>query len=106
MVNHETVSCYRGLFLIHLQFNIFQIIWKKIFYPIIADNSEIDNEKPIYTTLSGLLDKVSAVKHVSWHSTSKRKIHVQRAKNGAITTKCEIVSLGAVILKRLYKSLG
>jgi len=68
----------------------------KIFYSIIADNSETDNEKPLYTALSRLLDKVSAVKHVPWHSTSKGKIRAQRAKNGAITAKCKTVSLGAV----------
>lgn len=71
MGNHESVSFYRDLFLIQLEFNIFPIIWKKAFYSIIVNNSEIDNERPLSSALSGLLHKVSAVKHVSWHSTGK-----------------------------------
>lgn len=65
MGNHENDSSYRDLFLTELQFNISQIIWNKVFYSIIADNSEIDNEAPLYFTLSRLLDRVSAVEHVS-----------------------------------------
>lgn len=65
MGNHENVSSYRDLFLIELQFNIFQIIRKKVFDSIIANNSEIDNENPFYFTLPKFLDSVGAVEHVS-----------------------------------------
>lgn len=65
MGNHENVSSYRDLFLIELQFNIFQIIRKKVFHSIIANNSEINNESPFYFTLSKFLDRVGAVERVS-----------------------------------------